>query len=92
MPFSHVNINFVQANSMLGLCLPWINFDGSIDVTLSSNCVIVFGTDLKFTSFECKILFQLATSLTFLSIDKTSSIMPDLNWNRQYYMIFFIIP
>ena len=92
MPFSHVNVEFVQANSMLGLCLPWIPFVGSTDLTLCSNCIIVFATDLNSPSFECKILFQLATSLTFLFIDKTSSIMPNLNWNRQYHMIFVIIP
>ena len=40
MPFSHVNVEFVQANSMLGLCLPWISFDGSFDLTLCSNCII----------------------------------------------------
>ena len=93
MPFSHVNIEFVQTNSKLGMYLPWISFDGSIDLTLCSNCIIAFATNLKNSpSFECKILFQLATSLTFLFVDKISSIMPNLNWNRQYYMICVIIP
>ena len=91
MPFSHVNIEFVQANSILGLCLTRISFDGSIDLTLCSNCIIAFATDLNSLSFECKILFQLVTSLTLLFIDKTSSIMPDHNWNRRYYMICVII-
>ena len=42
MSFSHVNIEFVKANSMLGLCLPWITFDDSINLTLCSNCIIAF--------------------------------------------------